>query len=318
MNLDLPAVTLSASPLLAAPSDDLPAFLRSWLSGKSPHTQRAYGQAATAFGNFAAATYGTNAENALCDLLRLPKSKAVAVVLSWKSSMEAAVRAGDLSASTANQRLASVRSLVKVANLVGLVDWTLPVPGMKRAPSADRRGCGVDGVRAMLRAAKSKRDRVAIRLMFENGLRRAEVVGIDCEGVDLVGCSVSILGKGRTGRESVPVSSAMRDALAALVAEVGGSGALFRNSAGGRLSADGLHHVVGALGKSLGLGVVRPHGLRHTGATHLIETQGPRAAQRWARHADIRTTMLYDDNAKSRRVVEDAGRLLAAMIGDAQ
>jgi integrase len=318
MNLNLPAVTLSTSTLLAAQSDDRAAFLRSWLAGKSQHTQRAYRQAAAALGAFAASTYGTTSDDALRDLLSLEKSLAVALVLAWKSSMEAAVRAGSLAAATANQRLASVRSLVKVANLVGLVEWTLAIPGMKRAPSADRRGCGVDGVRAMLRAAKSRRDRVAIRLMFENGLRRSEVVGIDCDGVDVVGCSVSILGKGRTGRESVPMSPSLRDDVAALVAEVGGAGALFRNQSGGRLSADGLHHIVGALGKSLGLGAVRPHGLRHTGATHLISTQGPRAAQRWARHADIRTTMLYDDDAQNRRIVEDAGRMLAAMLGDAR
>jgi integrase/recombinase XerC len=55
-------------------------------------------------------------------------------------------------------------------------------------------------------------------------------------------------------------------------------------------------HILATLGASLGVRV-RPHGLRHTAITALLDSgAGLREAQRFSRHADPRTLMRYDDN----------------------
>jgi integrase/recombinase XerC len=58
------------------------------------------------------------------------------------------------------------------------------------------------------------------------------------------------------------------------------------------------HRIVRALGAHVGLGVVRPHGLRHAAITEALElTRGDvRAVQQFSRHRDLRTLMIYDDN----------------------
>src|SRR3989442_1290212 len=65
---------------------------------------------------------------------------------------------------------------------IGVVAWTLEVPGLKAEAYRDTRGPGVRGVRRLLRAtaarrdAKGARDRAIVRLLFDLGLRRAEIV----------------------------------------------------------------------------------------------------------------------------------------------
>ena len=65
-----------------------------------------------------------------------------------------------------------------------------------------------------------------------------------------------------------------------------------------RLTGEGVARVLAALAEQARLTVpVRPHGLRHTAITALLDAgAGLREAQRFSRHADPRTLMRYDDN----------------------
>lgn len=147
-------------------------------------------------------------------------------------------------------------------------------------------------------------------------LRRAEVVELDAAHVDLTAGTVSILGKGRTERETLTLSAPTKAALSAwLEARGTEAGPLFtelaHNGAGGRLSGGGLYRVVKALGLAAGL-KVRPHGLRHASITAALEnTRGDvRKVQRFSRHRDVRVLSTYDDNRE-----DLAGQVGAGVAG---
>ena len=97
----------------------------------------------------------------------------------------------ELPVTTINRRLAMLRSLIKLANTLGLVSWTLWVKNAPAQPYPDTDGPGRDGFRAMLDAAgaqpgpKGLRDVALLRLLHDLGLRRSEAVRLDVRDVDL-------------------------------------------------------------------------------------------------------------------------------------
>lgn len=201
---------------------------------------------------------------------------------------------------TSNLRLAALRSLVSQARTLGLVDWSLEVPGVRATPYRDTRGPGRAGFRALLAAATSARDRAILRLLFGLALRVGEVVSLDLAHVNLD--VLQVRGKGHKDRMPITMPAGVRAALAAWIAERGTEpGPLFtthdRAHAPTRLSAWGIGDLVARLASRAGLPHVRPHGLRHAGITEALElTRGDiRAVQRFSRHADPRTLLRYDD-----------------------
>src|SRR5262249_35191138 len=157
-----------------------------------------------------------------------------------------ALQARGLAPATINRRLAALRSLVKLARTLGLVSWVLEVEGVRAESYRDTRGPGHAGFRKLLltlagrRDTKAVRDRALLRLLYDLGLRRAEVVGLNVADVDLDGGTVAVLGKGRSQKVLLTLPAATRDALAAWLAVYGlTSGPLFtpldRASRGRRL-----------------------------------------------------------------------------------
>jgi integrase/recombinase XerC len=154
--------------------------------------------------------------------------------------------------------------------------------------------------------AKAARDTAIIRLMFDLGLRRGEVVGLDLEDVDPSGRRLWVLGKGRAQKEArtLPVQTLEAiDRWLALRRNVARDDepALFVNTArfkaGRRVTGGGLYRVIRSLGDLAGVRA-RPHGLRHASITAALDTSNGdlRAAQAHARHTNPQTTMRYDDN----------------------
>ena len=156
---------------------------------------------------------------------------------------------------------------------------------------------------------KAIRDRAIIRLLYDLGLRRAEVVSLDVEDVDLESGAVAVLGKGRTEkiRLTLPpeTQAALRDWLSVRGDE---PGPLFLNfdragkgkrltGKGKRLTGKGLYSMIRKLGESLGI-KVWPHGLRHAAITEALDltNRNLRAVQRFGRHQDVRVLTVYDDN----------------------
>ena len=143
------------------------------------------------------------------------------------------------------------------------------------------------------------RDRAMLELMYSCGLRLAEVVGLDLKDLDLRDAMIEVTGKGGKGRR-LPVGRYALDALRGWLArrrELAPSGetALFVSRLGRRISRRSVAvRLAGrALERGLG-GRVHPHMLRHSFASHLLESSGDlRAVQELLGHSDISTTQVY-------------------------
>jgi integrase/recombinase XerC len=145
------------------------------------------------------------------------------------------------------------------------------------------------------------RDRAILELFYSSGLRLAELVALDIPDVDFADCTVRVTGKGRKTR-IVPVGryalAALRDWLRVrgeLATAVGSGQALFIGRRGDRLSRRNVQMRVRAWARRQGAPVsVHPHMLRHSFATHLLESSGNlRAVQELLGHASLSTTQVY-------------------------
>ena len=150
------------------------------------------------------------------------------------------------------------------------------------------------------------RDRCITELLYGCGLRIGELVGLDARAsaaakgwIDMDAAEAHVLGKGSKKR-SVPVGSKALEALRDWLLlrgtwEVGKGAALFINPRGGRLSPQ--HIRVRLKQRSLKAGLatpVHPHMLRHSFASHLLQSSGDlRAVQELLGHANITTTQVY-------------------------
>jgi integrase/recombinase XerC len=140
------------------------------------------------------------------------------------------------------------------------------------------------------------RDAAMLELMYSSGLRLAELTGLDTGDIDLRQRLVRVTGKGAKTRV-LPVGA---KAIAALQAwlqmrPAGTDAALFTTRKGRRLSARAVQDRVRRLALRQGVpGKVHPHTLRHSFASHLLESSGDlRAVQELLGHADISTTQVY-------------------------
>jgi integrase/recombinase XerC len=145
----------------------------------------------------------------------------------------------------------------------------------------------------------SLRDRAMLELMYSSGLRLGELVGLNLDGVDLADATVTVTGKGRKTRK-LPVGRfavrALRDwfkARPGIAAE--GERAVFVSSRGRRISPRAVQERFRRWSVRQGLAThVHPHMLRHSFATHMLESSGDlRAVQELLGHADISTTQIY-------------------------
>ena len=152
----------------------------------------------------------------------------------------------------------------------------------------------------------SARDHAMVELMYGSGLRSAELLGLDVHPgpgahgwIDLQAGEAHVLGKG-SKRRIVPMGAAARRALqawlqvrASLVAPQ--DSALFLSRLGRRITAAQWRKRLQQLALDAGLTQhVHPHMLRHSFASHLLQSSGDlRAVQELLGHAHIGTTQVY-------------------------
>lgn len=145
----------------------------------------------------------------------------------------------------------------------------------------------------------AKRDRAILELLYSSGLRLSELTGLAIDDVNFRDATVRVTGKGAKTRV-VPVG---RHALAALKCWLTerarlappGEHAMFIARDGARLSARSVQARLKHWGLKLGLpGSVHPHALRHSFASHVLQSSGDlRAVQDMLGHASISTTQVY-------------------------
>lgn len=145
------------------------------------------------------------------------------------------------------------------------------------------------------------RDRAMLELFYSSGLRLSELVGLNWSMLDRQDGTVRVTGKGSKTR-LVPVGRKALESLQAwepfrmrLPAADGDADAVFVNGKGRRLSARAVQLRVRRAGLVQGLATrVHPHALRHSFASHVLQSSGDlRAVQEMLGHASISTTQVY-------------------------
>ncbi len=184
-----------------------------------------------------------------------------------------------------------------------------PAAGV-RAPRAPRKlpqVLDVDEAMALVEvpteAPLGLRDRALLELFYSSGLRLSELRLLRWRDLDLAQGLVTVLGKGSRQR-TVPVGSHACKALAEWRAESVGTGEtapasadapVFPGRGGAPISARAVQVRLRELAKRQGLFKrVHPHLLRHSFASHVLESSGDlRGVQELLGHADIATTQIY-------------------------
>ena len=148
-------------------------------------------------------------------------------------------------------------------------------------------------------APLDRRDRAIMELFYSSGLRLSELAGLDIADYRPGQRLLEVIGKGAKTRV-VPVGSKADEAIAAWLAVrpgLAGTGvaALFVSQRGDRLSTRAIQARLRQRAIERGMPRhVHPHMLRHSFASHLLESSGDlRAVQELLGHADIATTQVY-------------------------
>jgi len=205
-----------------------------------------------------------------------------------------------LSPKSLQRRLSACRSFYRWLLRHGRIQANPAQP--IRAPKAPRKLPQVldpDEAKALVEvptdAPLGLRDRALLELFYSSGLRLSELCALRWRDLDLGVGLVTVLGKGNKQR-SVPVGSFARAALTEWKTDqrAGGDTHVFPGRNGG-MSPRGVQARLRTLAQRQGLFKrVHPHLLRHSFASHVLESSGDlRGVQELLGHADISTTQIY-------------------------
>ncbi len=256
----------------------------------SPHTIAGYGRDLNKFLDLCA-QQGIADGDAICS----------ADVRAWVAQLRRKGQSGR----SVQRALSALRGLFGFRRRSGLGDND-PTRGI-RAPKSERelpRTLDVDSAKQLLDTPPDdddtleRRDQAMLELFYSSGLRLAELVALDLGDIDRGEGLVTVTGKGNKTR-TVPVGSnaltAIDDWLAQRALLNPTSDALFVGRRGDRLGARAVQVRLARQAQLRGLDRhLHPHMLRHSFASHLLESSGDlRAVQELLGHANLSTTQVY-------------------------
>jgi len=210
---------------------------------------------------------------------------------------------GGLGAASLALRMSALRSFLDWQVHQGVLSAN-PAKGIStpRAPRHLPKNIDVDEVNQLLdidlNDPLAVRDRAMLEVMYGAGLRLSELVGINCRHLDVASGEVWVMGKGSKERK-LPIGRtavtwvehwlALRDIYAPE------DDALFLSNQGRRISARNVQKRFAEWGIKQGVNShIHPHKLRHSFATHVLESSGDlRAVQELLGHANLSTTQIY-------------------------
>ena len=206
-----------------------------------------------------------------------------------------------LSPKSLQRRLSACRSLYRWLLKQGRIAAS-PAEAV-RAPKAPRKlpqvldvDEAVQLVEVATDAPLGLRDRALLELFYSSGLRLSEVCALKWRDLDFAQGLVSVLGKGSKQR-IVPVGSHARTALQAWRDEVHGTDdtPVFPGRGGRPITPRAVQLRIKQLAMKQGVFKrIHPHLLRHSFASHVLESSGDlRGVQELLGHADIATTQIY-------------------------
>ena len=141
------------------------------------------------------------------------------------------------------------------------------------------------------------RDLAIIELIYSSGLRVSETININLNDFEEDMSFLRILGKGAKTR-LVPVGKYAKSAINAWLIErnkiINSTDALFLNLRGKRISIRSVQLRLRKMALKQGLAPIHPHMLRHSFATHMLESSGDlRTIQELLGHSSLSTTQIY-------------------------
>ena len=229
---------------------------------------------------------------------------------SWQQCDAAAVRS--ITVRSRKAGLGSSSLALRLSALRSFFDWCVsqgelkanPAKGIT-TPKAGRhlpKNIDVDDVSRLLdidiNDPLAVRDRAMLEVMYGAGLRLSELVNMDCRHIDLTTGEVWVIGKGSKERR-VPVGKSAVNWVEHWLdlRELFGpdDDALFLSKQGKRISTRNVQKRFSEWGIKQGLNShVHPHKLRHSFATHMLESSGDlRGVQELLGHANLSTTQIY-------------------------
>lgn len=228
----------------------------------------------------------------------------------WTQLDAARVRAVAASSSRGGLKPASLA--LRLSALRSFLDWLIsqgviqanPAKGIAtpRAPRHLPKNMDVDDVNQLmdidLNDPLAVRDRAMLEVMYGAGLRLSELVGIDLAHLEQASGEVWVTGKGSKERR-LPIGRTallwLEHWLALRELFSPQDNALFLSKQGKRISARNVQKRFAEWGIKQGLSShVHPHKLRHSFATHILESSGDlRAVQELLGHANLTTTQIY-------------------------
>ena len=214
---------------------------------------------------------------------------------------------GGLKKSSLARKLSAIRSFFRYLNREGILANNparlVATPRReKRLPSV----LTADDALRLMNSPNSKkpedqagilRDRAVLETLYSTGIRASELIGMNREDIDRNDSLIRVRGKGRRER-IVPIGSKALDAIDAYLGCLDrdpGITAVFLGPSGKRLTARTVQRILENHRKQLGLlQKASPHTLRHSFATHMLESGADlRAIQELLGHASLSTTQRY-------------------------
>lgn len=209
-----------------------------------------------------------------------------------------------LSKTTASRRLATVRSFIKFLYREGYIKSNpAKLVSNPKMPKLLPRFLSVDDVFSLIERPEGigiipARDRAILELLYSSGLRVSEIAGLNVDDINTREGLVKVRGKGKKER-ILPVGSKAIDAIKSYMVEKILSKkkdrVMFLNRRDTRLSERGIRRIVVKYARMIGLnGPIGPHTLRHTFASHLLQSGADlRVIQELLGHSSLSTTQKY-------------------------
>ena len=141
------------------------------------------------------------------------------------------------------------------------------------------------------------RDKAFVELLYSSGLRVSEAVSVNISSFESDFNFVKVLGKGNKER-MIPVGKYAKDAIVSWLNirdnNINSTDALFTNKYGNRISVRAMQQRIYKISVAQGMSPVSPHMLRHSFATHILESSGDlRSIQEMLGHSSLSTTQIY-------------------------
>jgi len=208
------------------------------------------------------------------------------------------------SAKSIQRKLSSLRSFFRYLMRENML-MANPVEGVK-SPKVEKhlpKVLDVDQVQQLFAKNESDpillRDLAMLELLYGSGLRLSELIGVNLDDLDLSDFSLRVTGKGNKVRQ-LPLGKMAILALEKWLAIRSSwvkleQSAVFITKKGTRISPRSVQARLQYWGKKQGLNTgLHPHRLRHSFASHLLESSGDiRSVQELLGHANLTTTQIY-------------------------